>query len=197
MKTTSLFLLMTALVAVSCKKNKDKDPGPKFIEYINADLQTYYEFSGVNEKNTTWFYNDKKGSRSMEQIKADKSLEKLVFFGFYEDKQGMWGLYSPTVYPVLYGQEKWTVQNNTIFRKPAFTQKEFQEYMEDDNFSVTDAFIKKSFTESTVIDNKVTKIEEGDVYMFEALGGKYKGMVKVYKYSDYIQALVLQVWVIQ
>ena len=192
MKTTTFFLLLTALVAVSCKKSKDS--GPAFIEQINSSLQTYKENSGNNDKATVWFSNDKAGMRSMAEISADKKLEALVFFGRYEDKDGS-GLYAPVVYPVLYGQEKWAVQNNTIFRKPAFTQKQFQEFLEDDSFSVTDAFIDKSFNESTVIGNKVTKIEVGDVYMFETMGGKYKGLIQVYKYYDNIQSLSLMVWV--
>jgi hypothetical protein len=192
MKTTSLFLLMTALVAVSCKKSKD--PGPKFIEQINSNLQTCKDNSDFNDKATVWFSNDKEAQRSMSEISADKKLQALVFFGHYKDKEGS-GLYAPTVYPIVFGQEKWTTQNNTIFRKPAFTQKEFQELMEDDSFSVTDEFIDKSFKESTVIGNKVTKIEIGDVFMFESMNGKYKGMVKVNKYYDNIQALSLLVWV--
>lgn len=193
MKTTSLFLLMTALVAVSCKKSKD-DPGPKFIEGVNSSLQSYKENNNFNDKATVWFSNDKAGQRSMAEVSADKNLQALVFFGHYEDKEG-YGLYAPTVYPVIYGQEKWTTQNNTIFRKPAFTQKEFQELTEDDSFSVTDAFIDKSFKESTAIGNKVTKIEVGDVFMFETMNGKYKGMVKVYKYFNNTNSLGLQVWV--
>lgn len=195
MKTTNLFLLMTLLVAVACRKSKDPAPAP-IIEPMFTNVETYIKFSGLNETAFVWYTHDKgDGRRSMKEIAADKSLQSQTYFGRYKNDQDEDGLYAPTAYPVLYGQQNWTVQNKTIFKKPAFTEKEFNELVEVDYLNVNAAFIEKACKEGTVIGGKVTKISQGDVFVFESMEGKVKGVVRAAGYFQQGKFLKLEVWV--
>lgn len=195
MKTTNLFLLMTLLVAVACKKSKDPAPAP-IIEPMFTNVETYDKFSGLNETALVWYTHDgDDGLRSMKEISADKTLQSQTYFGRYKNDQEEDGLYAPTAYPVLYGQQNWTIQNKTIFKKPAFTEKEFNELVEVDYLNVNAAFIEKACKEGTVIGEKVTKVLQGDVYVFESMEGKVKGVVRAAGYFQQGKLLRLEVWV--
>jgi hypothetical protein len=193
MKTTTLLLLMTVLTAVACKKSKDPEP---ILETVFTTVETYDKFSGVNETAFVWYTHDgDDGHRSMKEIAANKTFQSQTYFGRYKSEQEEDGLYAPTAYPVLYGQQNWAIQNKTIFRKPAFTEKEFNELVDEDYLKVNAAFIEKAFKESTVIGDKVTNVLQGDVFVFESMGGKVKGVVRATGYYQQGKYLKLEVWV--
>lgn len=191
MRPSIILLFITALVAVSCKKHKDIAPK---VDLLYTMLESY-EAGVDNTKQMIWYANDDHdGHRSMNEITVDKSLEAKVYFGRYKNNNED-GLYAPMAYPVLFGQQAWTVQNKTVFRKPAFSEKEFQEFIQNLDNDVTAEYIDKAYNESTIIGDKVSDLEIGDVFVFSANDGKTRGIVLVNNYFNGGATMSLGVWV--
>jgi hypothetical protein len=148
-----------------------------------------------NTKQMIWYANDDHdGYRNMNDISSDKSLEAKVFFGYYKNNNEE-GLYAPMAYPVLLGQQAWTVKNKTVFRKPAFSEKEFQEFIQDGDNNITAEYIDNAYNGSTIIGDKVSDLEIGDVFVFSANDGKTRGIVYVNNYYNSGSTISLGVWV--
>jgi hypothetical protein len=193
MKTTTFLLLLAMLVTVSCRKNKDKPPPPPVITHVNMDIYTYDGVGDAGEM--IWYASHKIGRNSINEIAADKSLEGKITFGYYKDDKE-YGLYAPAKYPVMFGQEKWKVQNNTVFKMPAFNTKKFNESVDINPDEVTMDFIDKECKDAIIIGNKVNNLKYGDVFMFE-IEGKMKGVVRVRGFYSSNKIIILETWIKQ
>jgi hypothetical protein len=151
-----------------------------------------YEKGVDNSDMMVWLTMHQNHRNSLTEIKADKGLEVKVLFGYYKDDKGN-GFYSPIAYPVLYGQEKWTTQNNTVFKKTAFSEKDFYELSNNNAKAVTASYIEKAWQEGTATGNKFTDLEIGDVFVFE-IAGKVKGIARVHDFYTNNTAIKLEVW---
>jgi hypothetical protein len=187
MKTTTL-LLMTVLIAISCRKNKDSTPA---VYHVYHEIYTY-EKDKDNANMKMWSLLQKPDALSLTAINADKSLEAKVLFAYYKDEKGN-GLYGPALYPVTYGQQNWKTQNNITFKKPAFTAKGFADLSSDDPDIATAAFIEKSWEKGTLIGNKITGIKTQDVFLFE-IAGKCKGIVVIGTFFSKETRVIVEIW---
>lgn len=191
MKTISLSLLMTIAALSACRKSNHVPPAPK-VSYTNMDIFTY-EKDKDNTNTMVWLTTHKNSRNSLKEITADKNIEAKVLFGYYKDDK-INGLYASAQYPVLYGQEKWSTKNSTVFIKPSFEAKDFYEWSKTNKDSVTIEMIDKACELGTLIGNKITDLKAGDVFLFQT-EGKLKGIVKVNGFYLKNTSISLEAWI--
>lgn len=189
MKTTTVLLLMTALVAVSCKKHKD---APSAVKPVIVGLATYIK--GEDNANLPIWCSINGEAYTIYEIGTDKSLQEKIVFGYYKDNNG-WGLYAPATYSVPFEQQLWAVQNSTIFKKPPFSPKEFQSTIDNDSNAINYDFINKAFLEGEEIGYKVKGFEVGDVFVFQGIEGKQRGLVRIKEFYNKQIVVAVEIWI--
>ncbi|MGN6418699.1 MAG: hypothetical protein ACTHMC_14490 [Pseudobacter sp.] len=168
----AMTLIVTSLIA--CKKDK-AEPVPTSVEYSPIGIQ-YKKELGIYTQN--WLSMDDLTAKMMPQISIDAALQKTILFGFYKNGPD-YGLYSPEVFPVEYGQENWLHHQSVIFKKSTLTLDELGSILQKNNQKLPAGELIGAWHKGVNPKSVLTHPHEGEIWLFRTTDNKVTGLFQV------------------
>lgn len=186
-------LIAVTLIAanlIACKKEKD-EPVPGTVEYGAIGVQ-YMEELGINTKN--WFLLEGMTAKSMPQVSMDAKLQKNILFGYYK-KGPDYGLYSPEVFPVEYGQENWLQKQAVVFKKSLLSFEELGNILQKNNMTLPAKEILDAWHKGVNPKSYISHPHEGEIWLFRTTDNKITGLFLVSTLSNEQITIQAEMWI--
>jgi hypothetical protein len=168
MKKTLLAIGIASVSLLACKK--DTTPAPAVDANTVVTVEDVSKNDNLN-KSLVWYSATTGKTYSMNDVNANLQISQNMDFGF-NIGPAFTGLYSPTEYPVVYGQNNWTFKNNTTFRTIVNNEADVKDKFENHPDLITSAFINTTYQEALDLGTKVELLANGQIFPFQTTTGK-------------------------
>lgn len=185
-------IAMTLIVSsfIACKKDKEL-PVPETVIYESFGLQ-YDEDLGIKTK--SWFNLTDLKPIAMPQVSLDPGIQKNILFGYFQNGTN-YGIYSPEVYPLEYGQENWLHHQSVVFKKSTLSYKEYSEIANKNNGNLPASEIINAWKTGINPKTSITHPHEGEIFLFRTTDNKVTGLIVFTTLSDQLTTIMGDIWI--
>jgi hypothetical protein len=181
------FVLLTF---ISCKKDKDE-----FVPTTVNNALGYLSYKEANgDNNSNWYSIKSMDGLSLPAISKDVVYQESIVFGFY-NQGDEYGIYSPTTFPKVYGQENWSVRLPVTFRKTNITIEQLDQLRDQHTEGFPPQLIVDNWKKGINERDHITHPKEGETYAFRTKDGKITGLLQIHNVNSFYTSMQFEIWV--